>query len=186
MIGMNIESLMVGFPPMPSIVTLRPVSDSEDAVKAADIPADSVLPIVVGVSESSAIAAALEERQPMRPLTHETANNLLRALGGSVSRVIIDRVDGSTFFATVYLRCANGMFTRVDARPSDAIALAIRANAPLFVEESVLQAAGAPRSFAVPGGDHGVEMEEFHKFVEDVKPEDFVTHGGETDKKKRS
>ena len=183
MIGMNIESLVVGFPPMPSIVCLRPDQDFAEAAAAADIPEDCVLPILMGVSESSAIAAALDGRRPARPLAHEMANSLVRAVGGSVSRVIIDRVEKGTFFATVYLRTGSGMFTRVDARPSDAIALAIHADAPLFVEEAVMRAAGAPRSFATPDGGAHIEMEEFHKFVEGLDPEDFVTHDGGAGKK---
>ena len=101
----------------------------------------------------------------------------LKALGGQVSRVVIDRVEGSTFFATLYVRCANGMFTRVDARPSDAIALAIRSNAPLYVEDDVFEVASCPRAFGA-GDDEKIELEEFDKFIEDIEPDDFVTHGG--------
>lgn len=172
MILVRIESLVVGFIPMPSCVTLRP------AEARGGITENDVLPIWIGSAESAAIAAALEEEQPDRPATHKLAVSLISALGGSVSRVIIDRVQGQTFYATVYLRCPNGMFTRVDARPSDAIALAIRSNVPLFVEEEVFKAAGCPRAFT-PGQDEKIELEEFDKFIESVEPEDFVTHNGD-------
>lgn len=169
MILVSIESLVVGFMPMPSIITLRPTE------KRDGIPDDQVLPIWIGSTESAAIAAALDEHQPERPVTHKLMVDVIGAMGGAVSRVVIDRVKGTTFFATVYLRCTNGMFTRIDARPSDAIALAIRSNVPLFVEEDVFRAASCPRSFR-PGQDERIEIEEFDKFIESVEPDDFATH----------
>ena len=109
-------------------------------------------------------------------------SDVITAMGGSVSRVVIDRVEDTTFFSTIYLRLANGMFTRIDARPSDAIALAVRSKAPLFVEEAVFQSAGCPRSFR-PGQDDQIVIEEFDKFIESVNPEDFITHEGHGDSK---
>ena len=170
MILTSIESLMIGMP-MPSVLTLRPHERCENA------PEDMVLPIWIGPMEATAIAAALEDDEPERPLTHKLTVDLLKALGGQVSRVVIDRVEGSTFFATLYVRCANGMFTRVDARPSDAIALAIRSNALLYVEDDVFEVASCPRAFGA-GDDEKIELEEFDKFIEDIEPDDFVTHGG--------
>ena len=162
----SIESLVIGMP-MPSVITLRPSNTSEDA-------ADQVLPIWIGAMEATAIAAALDERSANdRPLTHALTNDLVRALGGQIGRVVIDRAEGSTFYATIYVRCSNGMYTRVDARPSDAIALAIHADVPLFVEEDVFTAAACPRSFK-PGSERNIEIEEFHKFIEGVEPEDFA------------
>ena len=173
MVLANIESLMVGLIPMPSMITLRQAGENEG------VDPSLVLPIVIGTSEAGSIVAALEEETSPRPLTHKLAVDLLAASGSSVSRVVIDRVEEQTFYCTVYLRLQNGMFTHVDARPSDGIALAVRANAPLFIEEEVLRRAGTPR--ALTGrGDKRLEMEEFDKFIEQVEPEDFVTHGGPT------
>ncbi len=169
MIMVSIESLVIGAMPVPSVLSLK-ANEHRD-----DIPNDHILPIWIGPAESTAIAAALEEKEPRRPLTHKLSIDMVKALGGSVSRVVIDRVEGSTFFATIYIRCANGMFTRVDARPSDAIALAIHANVPLFVEDDVFKTASCPRSFK-PGNEDHIVMEEFDKFIESVSPEDFVTH----------
>ena len=171
MILVNIESLVIGYMPMPSVMTLRQAEPHDD------IDPDLVLPIFIGPMESSAIAAALEDSPDERPLTHTLTNDIVKAMGGEVSRVVIDRVEGTTYFCTVYLRLASGMFTRVDARPSDGIALAIRANAPIFVEEDVFKSSGTPRSFTSPS-DRRIEIEEFDKFIEQVDPEDFVTHGG--------
>lgn len=170
MIPVSIESLVVGFMPSPSIVALRPNEGKGDD----DI--ERVLPIWIGPMEATCIAAALDDAKAERPLTHELAANMVHVLGGAVSRVCIDRVEGTTFYATIYLRSASGMFTRVDARPSDAIAMAIQADAPLFVDEKVLEMASFPRAFK-PGAEKKIEMEEFHKFVEGLKPEDFVTQG---------
>lgn len=176
MIKVNIESLVVGIMPMPSVITLRPAEVRDD------IPRDNVLPIWIGSMESSSIAASLGSNTHERPLTHKLMSNVITAMGGSVSRVVIDRVEGTTFFSTIYLRLANGMFTRIDARPSDAIALAVRSKAPLFVEEAVFQSAGCPRSFR-PGQDDQIVIEEFDKFIESVNPEDFITHEGHGDSK---
>ena len=170
MIKVNIESLVVGIMPMPSVITLRPAEVRDD------IPRDNVLPIWIGSMESSSIAASLGSNTHERPLTHKLMSDVITAMGGSVSRV------GTTFFSTIYLRLANGMFTRIDARPSDAIALAVRSKAPLFVEETVFQSAGCPRSFR-PGQDDQIVIEEFDKFIESVNPEDFITHEGHGDSK---
>lgn len=176
MIKVNIESLVVGIMPMPSVITLRPAEVRDD------IPRDNVLPIWIGSMESSSIAASLGSNTHERPLTHKLMSDVITAMGGSVSRVVIDRVEDTTFFSTIYLRLANGMFTRIDARPSDAIALAVRSKAPLFVEEAVFQAAGCPRSFR-PGQDDQIVIEEFDKFIESINPEDFITHEGHGDSK---
>lgn len=169
MVLVNVESMVIGLLPMPSVITLRVAEHRED------IADDLVLPIMIGTMEATAIAAALEGDSTERPITHALTMDLVRSLGGSISRVVIDRVEDTTFFATVYLRCSNGMFTRVDARPSDAIALAVRSGAPLFVEEAVMNSAACPRVLA-GGGDEKVELEEFDKFIEHINPEDFVTH----------
>lgn len=175
MVNMTIESLIMGAPPLRSVVTLCVNRKGIHDFSNEDVKDDTVLPICMGIAETSAIAAALEEKRPERPLSHETAIRIATALGGSISRVIIDKVKDDVFYATLYLRCSNGMFTRVDARPSDAIALAITADAPLFVEDDVLKVAGAPRSLMTPYGEKTVELEEFHKFINDVKPEDFLS-----------
>ena len=174
MILANIESLVIGYLPMPSIITLRQ-SEPHDGIDP-----DLVLPILIGTTEASSIAAAIEGEATERPLTHALTVDVVKSLGGAVSRVVIDRVDGTIYYCTVYLRMQNGMFARVDARPSDAIALAVRTNSPIFVEDEVFQNAGTPRSFSASPCDKRIEMEEFDKFIEQVKPEDFVAHYSES------
>lgn len=176
MVPMTIESLALGLISQPSVLSLRPSKALALPGEQDDEIYDRVLPIWIGPAEAAAIAAAIDHTRAERPLTHSTMAQIVRSMGGTVSRAVIDRVKGTTFFATVYLRCPNGMYTRVDVRPSDAIALVIRADAPLFASREVLEAASIPRSFK-PGADRKIVMEEFHKFIEDVKPEDFVTEG---------
>lgn len=176
MIPVSIESLMIGLPPQHSVLSLRPNKSLAIPGEENDEMYDRVLPIWIGPTEAAAIAAALDNSRSERPLTHSVMNQIIRVMDGSVTRVQIDRVIGTTFYASIMLRCGSGLFTRIDARPSDAIALAIRSETPLFVGVDVLQAASFPRSFK-PGADSKIEMEEFHKFIEDVRPEDFVTEG---------
>ena len=174
MILANIESLVIGYLPMPSILTLRQSNPCEG------IDDDLVLPIIIGTTEASSIAAAIEGEANERPLTHAFTADVVKSMGGAVSRVVIDRVEGTTYYCTVYVLLQNGMFTRVDARPSDAIALALRTNTPIFVEEEVFQNAGTPRSFSANPCDKRIEIEEFDKFIEQVTPEDFAAHYSES------
>ena len=97
-----------------------------------------ILPIWVGLSEGNAIRFALEGILPPRPMTHDLLRSTLDHLGARVVKVIISEIKNNTYFATVYLD-ARGTELTVDARPSDAIALALRTSAPLFVTEEVLK-----------------------------------------------
>ena len=95
MVLVNVESLVIGLLPMPSVITLRVAEHRED------IADDLVLPIWIGTMEATAIAAALEGNATERPITHALAIDLVSSLGGNVSRVVIDRVEGTTFYATI-------------------------------------------------------------------------------------
>ena len=98
------------------------------------------LPIVVGSSEAQAIALQLENIDPPRPLTHDLMKNLLDTVGSKVSRIIVNDLRENTYYAMINLS-NNGTNKEVDARPSDAIALALRMQAPIFVEEVMRKAA---------------------------------------------
>ena len=112
-----------------------------------------------------------------RPMTHDLLASTIKALGAKVSHVVVSDVDGTTFFAQVALRTDSGRIIQVDARPSDAIALAVRVDAPLFAEESVLEAATLPDFAAVEKDEEKQELEKFHAFVEGLSPDDFnATH----------
>jgi bifunctional DNase/RNase len=99
------------------------------------------LPIWVGPAEADSIAVKLQEVVVPRPLTHDLLGNMVIALGGSVSHIIVNDLENDTFYAKIVLKI-NGNVVEVDCRPSDAIALAVRIKAPIFAEDAVLAQAG--------------------------------------------
>ncbi len=112
------------------------------------------LPIVVGSSEAQAIALQLENIDPPRPLTHDLMKNLLDTVGSKVSRIIVNDLRENTYYAMINLS-NNGSNKEVDARPSDAIALALRMQAPIFVDEEVMRKAAIREA-----DEEDVEIEE--------------------------
>jgi len=99
-----------------------------------------ILPIWVGVFEANAIALQIENVQTPRPMTHDLLKNVIDDLSAQVQRIVVCELKENTFYATIYLQSPSGTRT-IDARPSDAIALALRTRSPIFVEESVIQSA---------------------------------------------
>ena len=97
-----------------------------------------VLPIIIGISEVTAIKMKISGIQPPRPLTHDLLKETITQLGATLERIIITKLEFNTFFATLALRTREGEAREVDARPSDSIAVALRADAPIFVAEDVL------------------------------------------------
>lgn len=106
-----------------------------------------VVPIVIGPFEAHAIVAALNDEIPQRPLTHDLMRNILTRLGVSVDRVVIDDLWQGTFYAKIYLLHGDEE-VEVDSRPSDAIALALRFRAPIYMAESVLEMEGQPEDYS--------------------------------------
>ncbi len=98
------------------------------------------LPIVVGPAEAQAIALQLENVQPPRPMTHDLMKNLMDSMKINIDRVVVSDLKDNTYYAIVDLK-RNGTQSQIDARPSDAIALALRSQSPIFVEEDVMQRA---------------------------------------------
>lgn len=127
-IEMTIKGLMIDPITNMPIVVLR------------DVEGERILPIWVGVFEANAIALQIESVQTPRPMTHDLLRNVISDLSATVDRVVVCDLKESTFFASIMLRLESGVIA-VDARPSDAIALALRAHAPIFVEESVIETA---------------------------------------------
>ncbi|MGQ9897787.1 MAG: bifunctional nuclease family protein [Acidobacteriota bacterium] len=103
-----------------------------------EVNGDQLLPIWVGPFEANAIAFEIEKMSPPRPMTHDLLRNLILQLDGRVRRVVVTELRNNTFFAVIELEIAGKMLF-LDARPSDAIALALRVDAPIFVHESVLE-----------------------------------------------
>ena len=163
MVPVTIETLVVAILPAPSVVILRPKHDGALA--------ERILPIWIGPAEAASIGIALEGQTHLRPMTHDFLTNIIHAFGASVERIVIDRVEKSTFYATVYLQ-HNGQTINLDARPSDSIALALRTNAPLFVDEDVLNSSSYPYDF-IKENDDEATMTTFRSFIESISPEDF-------------
>jgi bifunctional DNase/RNase len=105
-----------------------------------DINSETMLPIWVGAYEANAIALEIEKIAPQRPMTHDLLRNLIIEMGASVERVVVTELRENTFFAVIEMRNSAGDVLMLDARPSDAIALALRSDCPIFVNEEVIQA----------------------------------------------
>ena len=99
------------------------------------------LPIWIGTSEAHSIASEMDQREPARPNTHDLANQVIHHLEGELVRVVVTALEGGTYFALMTFDAHNGR-VEIDARPSDAIAIALRAGAPIFVREAVFRKAG--------------------------------------------
>jgi bifunctional DNase/RNase len=127
-IEMSIKGLMIDPITNMPIIVLR------------DQEGQRLLPIWVGVFEANAIALQIENVATPRPMTHDLLRNVIADLEGTVERVVVCDLRENTFYATIHIRAAERALT-VDARPSDAIALALRTQAKIFVEESVIAGA---------------------------------------------
>lgn len=105
-----------------------------------DINSDMMLPIWVGSYEANAIALEIEKTAPQRPMTHDLLRNIFAGLGAYVQRIVISELKDNTFYAVIEVVDGNGQSMIFDARPSDAIALALRSDCAIFVNEEVVQA----------------------------------------------
>ena len=105
-----------------------------------DIESDTMLPIWVGAYEANAIALEIEKIAPPRPMTHDLLRNLITELGMQVERVVVTSLRDNTFFAVIEMRMSDGSRMVLDSRPSDAIALALRADCPIYVDMEVIKA----------------------------------------------
>jgi uncharacterized protein len=105
-----------------------------------DVNSETMLPIWVGAYEANAIALEIEKISPQRPMTHDLLRNVIIEMGASVERVVVTELRDNTFFAMIMMKDRAGESVMIDARPSDAIALALRVDCPIFVNEEVIQA----------------------------------------------
>jgi len=144
---------------------IDPVSEMPIII-LTDATGDQILPIWVGIFEANAIAMQLEKIAPPRPFTHDLLRDVITGLDARVSRVVITDLHDNTFFALIHLEHGGGERT-VDSRPSDAIALALRAGAPILVEPIVLEKSSATGEDAVSD-----EAERLRKWLETVDPEE--------------
>lgn len=131
-----------------------------------DDTGESVLPIWVGIFEANAIAMQLEKIVSPRPMTHDLLKNVIETLSSEVNRVEITDLRDNTFFATIHLAGGGNGGLEIDARPSDAMALALRTASPILVHQRVLE-----RSSSADSGD-AEETERLRKWLETVDPEE--------------
>jgi bifunctional DNase/RNase len=131
-----------------------------------DPKTSAVLPIWVGIFEANAIALQIEKIVTPRPMTHDLLKNILAGIQASVEKVVITELKENTFFALVYLRQGERLLP-VDSRPSDAIALALRTESPIFVESEVIEKAKSAELTKDAG-----ESERIRKWLENLDPEE--------------
>jgi bifunctional DNase/RNase len=154
LIEMSIKGLMV------DPITNMPIVILKDKL------GERVLSIWVGIFEANAIALQIENVSTPRPMTHDLLRNIITDLDGSVDRVVVSDLKDNTFFAIIHLT-VRGERIAVDARPSDAIALALRTRSPILVEESVIDNAKTVDFTAEPGDNARLQ-----KWLESLDPEE--------------
>jgi bifunctional DNase/RNase len=132
------------------------------------------LSIFIGGPEATAIAFALEGVETPRPLTHDLFCAVVGDLGATLDRVVITELRDTTYYADLHLSTSSGN-RRVSARPSDAIALAVRTGCPIFAEEDVLDEAGFVEEVEEESESPEAVVEEFRQFIDTVSPEDFAS-----------
>lgn len=132
-----------------------------------DLAGTQILPIWVGIYEANAIALEIEKVATPRPMTHDLIKNLLMGLETGVQKVVVSELKDDTFYAVIWLE-RNGELISIDSRPSDALALALRVDCPIYVEEQVLRSSKSAASMAEKSGD-----EELKRWLEGLNDEDF-------------
>jgi len=159
-------------------------STNTPVVILQELDGERVLPIWIGPSEASAIAMQLADMEFSRPLTHDLLCSVLKGLGGAVQKVIITKVESSTYYAELIVR-RNGEVFSLDARPSDSIAVALRVDARIFAQDDLLEDAtieisddesSVEMTFdspATPSSDEGMGPEELKEYLRKLNPEDF-------------
>ena len=130
-----------------------------------------ILPIWIGSQEATSIFVAVEGAETPRPLAHDLMKTLLQTVGAEVERVEVTKIEEGTFYAEITLRTREGRRI-LDSRPSDAIALAARVDAPIWVADEVFDEAGVPDETGQPPSEEA-RVAEFKRFLDEVDPEDF-------------
>jgi uncharacterized protein len=145
---------------------MDPVSNMP-IVLLKDIGSDTVLPIWVGVYEANAIALEIEKVSTPRPMTHDLIKSVLTGLDAMVHKVVVTELKDDTFYAVIWLE-REGHVVSIDSRPSDALALALRVDCPIFVEDEVLKNSKQAANSPIPA----VNSEELRKWLEDLGDDD--------------
>lgn len=145
-------------------------SSKMPVVILTDLEEKRFLPIWIGVYEADAILMAMEAISVPRPMTHDLIKGIMDAVEISVDRIVIHDIKNNTFFAKIHM-IKDGKEYEIDSRPSDAIALALRVEAPIFVSETVIMEATI-----MDKEKYRKEMDEFKEFLKDINPSDFINY----------
>jgi len=132
-----------------------------------DASGNAILPIWVGIYEANAIALEIEKVATPRPMTHDLIKNVLTGLSAGVQKVVVSDLRDDTFYAVIWLE-RNGEIISIDSRPSDALALALRLDCPIYVEDTVLKSSKSAANMA-----DRVNNEELRRWLEGLNDEDF-------------
>jgi bifunctional DNase/RNase len=166
MVEMTLASIRVQMPDNVPVVLLKEAGSS-----------GRTLPILIGHEEATAIARAIQGIEPPRPMTHDLLRDLLASLEVVVESIVITEMVNSTFYAEIRMR-RDGRPYIVSARPSDAMALAVRLGTPIHAEEALLDAEAyviQEEGDEEEEGEQEEVIEQFQRFIEDVRPEDFAS-----------
>lgn len=166
LIPVAIQTLVATTPPHPSVLVLCPAQEAKLSRTRR------IVPIWVGAHEASQISAAIQNMSFKRPMTHTLMLGALAALDATIDQVQIVDVKDVTFYAKVIMK-HQGDTIVLDARPSDAVVLALRSSAPIYMADSVFERASYPFIFKEGLSDEE-ELKEFEAWVQDVSPDDFA------------
>lgn len=166
MVELKVLTLIVTGANAPSFLVLRPKEDVASEGKSR------VVPICVGMPEAMALGSVLEGARFERPMTHDLMLDALTNLDARIDHVLICDVKDGTFYARLCLS-QHGRLIDLDARPSDAIALALRQDAPVYINDRVLEQASFPYLFRQPFDEEQI-VDEFKDFLQNISPDDFA------------
>jgi bifunctional DNase/RNase len=152
-------------------LTMDPITNTPIVI-LKDLEEKKAIPIWIGIFEASAIATEIEKIAFSRPMTHDLLNEVVKVLKSEVTRVEIHDLRNNTFFANLHLSC-EGKNIVVDARPSDAIAIALRAGAPIFVDDKVIEKSRNVDFGSKMSDLDKLKKEKLSEFLENLSPEDF-------------
>ena len=166
MIEVSIESVRVSLMSEHRLVILKQVGS------------DRHLPIWIGQCEAEAIAIQMRNIEVTRPLTHDLLKNVITEMGGRVAHIIVSDLDQNDVFHARVVVDMDGRLVEIDSRPSDALALAVRVDVPIFVDEKVMAEAGIvrERDLSDGSGDEDTELSAFREFVDNLDLDDLPLH----------
>jgi bifunctional DNase/RNase len=151
-------------------LTLDPLTNMPIII-LKDLEGNRALPIWVGFFEANAIALEIEKIATPRPMTHDLMKNLISDMKGKINHILVSELKDNTFYAEISMM-SGGNTLKIDSRPSDAIALALRAKAPIYVNETVIEAA---KSLDLPdiSKTNTEDKDQWKKWLDNIKPQDF-------------